>query len=127
MSAVEEDRVPGRAIAITAIVALAVGAIGVGAAGGILRFESNGRPSPPPPVHASPQIGIVEQTLIGATRRGLDERAKQKDALTRFGWVDRKRGIVRIPIDRAMDLVVDPAFASRALESRPDAGGPGGT
>jgi hypothetical protein len=39
------------------------------------------------------------------------ERKRQADeaVLTSYGWVDRKEGIVHIPIDRAMDL-----FAQRA-------------
>jgi hypothetical protein len=32
-------------------------------------------------------------------------RESEKERLTTYGWVDRKAGIVRIPIDRAIDLV----------------------
>ncbi len=35
-----------------------------------------------------------------------DLRAKQALQATTYGWVDQKAGIVRLPIDRAMDLVV---------------------
>ncbi len=31
-----------------------------------------------------------------------------KKTLTSYGWVDAKAGIVRIPIERAMDLVIEP-------------------
>src|SRR5438552_15747466 len=33
-------------------------------------------------------------------------RATEDAALTTYGWVDRKNGIVHIPIDRAMDLLL---------------------
>jgi hypothetical protein len=39
-------------------------------------------------------------------------RAKEDAELGSYGWVDRKKGIVRIPIDRAMELVVQDAHAS---------------
>ena len=46
--------------------------------------------------------------------RGL--RAREDQALTSYDWVDRNAGVVRIPIDRAMRLVVE-----RGLPSRPGA------
>ncbi len=41
-------------------------------------------------------------------------RATEDAALTTYGWVDRKNGIVHIPIDRAMDLILQ-----RGLPTRP--------
>ena len=34
-----------------------------------------------------------------------DLRAQQEKQATSYGWVDQKAGIVRIPIERAMDVV----------------------
>jgi len=34
-------------------------------------------------------------------------RQSEEETLSSYGWVDRKAGIVRIPIDRAMDLVAE--------------------
>jgi len=31
--------------------------------------------------------------------------AEQREALSKYGWVDQSRGIAHIPIDRAMDIV----------------------
>ena len=39
--------------------------------------------------------------------------ARQTEKLNSYGWVDRSNGIVRIPIDRAMDLL-----AQRGLPAR---------
>ncbi len=35
-----------------------------------------------------------------------DLRAKQDKQATSYGWVDQKKGIVQLPIDRAMELIV---------------------
>src|SRR5437762_1164629 len=43
-------------------------------------------------------------------------RATEDAVLTTYGWIDRKNGIVRIPIDRAMDLLLQ-----RGLPTRPPA------
>lgn len=34
-------------------------------------------------------------------------REKEREALASYGWVDRKAGVVRLPIDRAIDLLVE--------------------
>ncbi len=41
-------------------------------------------------------------------------RAAENQKLNGYGWVDRSNGVIRIPIDRAMDLT-----AQRGLPSRP--------
>ena len=46
-----------------------------------------------------------------------DFRLKEEQALNSYGWVDEKAGVVRIPIDRAMQLV-----AQRGLPTTPRAG-----
>ncbi|MBZ5618776.1 MAG: hypothetical protein LAQ69_08650 [Acidobacteriia bacterium] len=41
-------------------------------------------------------------------------RAAEDQILTSYGWVDQQKGVVRVPIDRAIDLL-----AQRGLPSRP--------
>ncbi len=36
-----------------------------------------------------------------------DLRAKEVAAATTYGWVDQTKGVVRIPIERAMQLTLD--------------------
>jgi hypothetical protein len=43
-------------------------------------------------------------------------RAEEEQILRSYGWVDQPKGVVRIPIDRAIDLL-----AQRGLPSRPQA------
>lgn len=38
---------------------------------------------------------------------------RQDDELTNYGWIDRSAGVVRIPIDRAMDLLLRRGFPVR--------------
>ena len=45
-------------------------------------------------------------------------RAAEDAVLTTYGWVDRNAGTVRIPIDRAMELL-----AQRGLPARPQGDG----
>jgi hypothetical protein len=40
-------------------------------------------------------------------------RRDEQAALGRYGWVDRRAGVARIPIDRAMDLLVQKGLPTR--------------
>ncbi len=40
-------------------------------------------------------------------------KASQNEILNSYGWVDQKAGIVRIPIDRAMDVLLQKGFPAR--------------
>jgi hypothetical protein len=46
-----------------------------------------------------------------------DFRLQEEQTLNRYGWVDEKAGVVRIPIERAMQLV-----AQRGLPTTPKSG-----
>lgn len=60
----------------------------------------------------APQLEINERTELN------DIRLREEDTLSTYGWVDQKSGAVRIPIDRAMDLLVERGLPVR---SAPDA------
>jgi hypothetical protein len=105
----EDDHLPCRVIAIVFAItcALAIGWVGV--AWWVLgSSESHARPSGefserdlrPPPV-----IEGIESTLITVDNPGAVVAADQRAVLDSYGWVDRDRGVVRIPIERAMEIV----------------------
>jgi hypothetical protein len=48
----------------------------------------------------------------------LAQRALEDALLETYGWVDKSRGIVRVPIERAIDVL-----AERGLPARPAAPG----
>src|SRR5687767_2746859 len=47
-----------------------------------------------------------------------DLRAREDQVLSSYGWVDKDKGVVRIPIERAMQLIVDRGLPTRS-ESEP--------
>ncbi len=51
-------------------------------------------------------IEVVSPALI-------DYQREQADLLDGYEWVDREAGVVRLPIDRAMELVARDAEATR--------------
>jgi hypothetical protein len=64
-----------------------------------------GRTAPPQPtLQTSPRQDL------------LNQRAKEDAILESYAWVDEGQGLVRIPIERAMELV-----AKRGLPARPGA------
>jgi hypothetical protein len=45
--------------------------------------------------------------------RDMDElRAKDREALTTYGWVDPAEGVARIPVARAIEIVADRGLAA---------------
>lgn len=56
----------------------------------------------------APQLEIDERTQLNSVR------LREENTLSTYGWVDQKAGVVRIPIDRAMDLL-----AQRGLPVHP--------
>jgi hypothetical protein len=65
---------------------------------------------PPPPV--LPEARIEHRPpgpnlQVDPRQQLLDLRADEERMLTTYGWVDETHGLVRVPIDRAMDLIVE--------------------
>ena len=48
----------------------------------------------------APRLQIAPETDLAALRE------RENEELNHYGWIDKKAGIVRIPIERAMDLIV---------------------
>lgn len=106
----EEDVVPAGKIAMVGVVALVVFFLGSLAAGlGMIAMRRQVNPDGPAPLPAEAgqaKIGIVEQRLFEHANQGVAWRARAVRQLESTGWVDRQKGVVHIPIDQAMDLVV---------------------
>jgi hypothetical protein len=55
---------------------------------------------------AAPRLQVFEV-------RDMDtQRKEEEEKLTRYVWIDRQAGVVQIPVERAMQLLSDPAFAA---------------
>ncbi|MFH1499330.1 MAG: hypothetical protein ABII82_16075 [Verrucomicrobiota bacterium] len=63
-----------------------------------------GKPEPLPEGALSPE---ARKTALA------DLRAKEKEALTTYGWVDQANGVVRLPVDRAVELTIQELNANR--------------
>ncbi len=70
------------------------------------------RPLPPPP-RVQPNPG---EDLRNYYR-------SQQDLLNSYGWIDRQNGIVHLPIDRAMELLLQRGLPTRSTTA-PQAGTP---
>jgi hypothetical protein len=105
----EEDIVPSAKIVWVGVIALVVFFIGSVVAGfGMLATQRAANPDGPAPLPANAgqeKIGIVEQRLFGYANQGIVWQERAQKRLGSTGWVDRDRGIVHIPIDRAMEMV----------------------
>ena len=53
------------------------------------------------------EIGIVDQVPFDVTRALQAYRQERIERLSSWGWMDRKQGTIHIPIERAMDLVLE--------------------
>jgi hypothetical protein len=103
----EEECIDGRSLVATwvvllpLIVLLALGAYGLDvlfgrktAAQGVAR-----RPEP------AAEVSDVHAGLFRRPAAGELLHEQQRQTLARYGWVEKQRGVVRVPIDVAMSLV----------------------
>ena len=61
---------------------------------------------PPPSSLASTREEFTGPRLLVNQKLDMEAfRASEDTLLNHYGWVDRQKGIVRIPIDRAIDLL----------------------
>ena len=61
-----------------------------------------------------PEIGIVDQVPFVTDKRLPQWRAARKHELESYGWVDKSKGLVHIPIEAAMDRVAGGAMPEGA-------------
>ncbi len=74
--------------------------------------QSLGPPASPfENVRALPSRPILQVTPARDLHQYLDQ---QNAVLNSYGWVDQKAGVVRIPINRAMDLLLQKGLPVRA-------------
>ena len=86
--------------------------------------------SPPESVSPPPALVETSRTLppgprlqVNAPKDLANYLKQQQQTLDTYGWVDQKAGVVRVPIDRAMDLLLEKGLPVRAESG----GGPPGS
>jgi hypothetical protein len=93
----------------------------IGSAGGLIHEFSRHRP-----MQWMPPLGIIAAPDLKPLNRfpkpelEIDDghgdwvvlHSRQQELLNSYGWVDRSNGVVRIPINRALDLIAQKGFRS---------------
>lgn len=73
----------------------------------LVSYLAGSRPhgSPPRSAAAGPERPPKPRLQIDSSQDLEDMRRNEDAVLHNYGWIDRRTGSVRIPIDRAMDLL----------------------
>ena len=104
----EPDRVPTWRLARIGVAALVAFAIGAAWAASVQRTSTGsvrGDTAPRPRAAGAPEVGMVFQGRFAASiANAKNDEARRR--LTSAGWVDRDAGVVHVPIELSMDLVV---------------------
>jgi hypothetical protein len=122
----EEDRISTGKILLVGIVSLVIFFFASLATSLYFDRRRSEAPLRVPPEIGSSKIGMVEQQLFERSRRGESDRMVRQERLRSYGWVDRRQGVVHLPIERAMELVAGGArpAAGDAAPPRPPGGQP---
>src|SRR5688572_6528217 len=107
----EEDTVRYGLVVGVGIASLILFALGIFWADYILKAGTRARygdaPVATPKYIGDAEIGIVDQKIFEDVTTGAEMRRAQERELKTYGWIDRERGTIRIPIDRAMDMMAE--------------------
>ena len=111
-----EDGINIRYIVTVGVISLAVFAASTVVAWLIMKADLPDENSPEAPAKAafvgSPEIGLVDTPMFDDDNRLAEWKAAKAKRLTTYGWVDKAKGVVHIPIDKAMDQVINQAASA---------------
>lgn len=102
----EHDRVPLRGGLLIVLIAVLISGGAVGVSALLAGARARGARIALPRAAAT---SMPEQSLVERTERGVALRHAQRAELDRYEWLDRDAGIVRIPVERAIDLTAEGA------------------
>jgi hypothetical protein len=71
---------------------------------------------PPSPLAATREKFAGPRLLVDQALDMKQFRASEESVLNRYDWVDRDHGVVRIPIARAIDLLVERGLPTNVVE-----------
>lgn len=109
----EPDRPAIKKAMSVGVVGVITFSLGVFAAYRILVGETStlisGGQASAPEEAGRPEVGMVIQTPFGEKTRAAQRREEERIRLHRYGWIDRDGGIAHIPVERAMELLIEEA------------------
>jgi hypothetical protein len=108
-------------VAFFGIALLVVLVISVAIASLIIHYKTvrHARLDTPIPRLAGEREAIPEPRLqIDAPNELRQLRAAEETALKSYGWVDKDAGIVKIPVDRAMEILAKKGLPARKQEGK---------
>jgi hypothetical protein len=107
-------------VIIVGVASLAIFALSIWWAGSIMHSvmgeteRTVGRARPVPQTFHPNEIGIVDQVPFAHDERLHGWRAERKRELETYTWVDKEKGIVRMPVEAAMEKIVGGAMPAGA-------------
>jgi hypothetical protein len=113
----EEDRIASGKIIATAVISLAIFGVGALWSISIQKAEMGSivsEAAPAVPTEAGkPEVGIVYQWPFNVSHYANDKAAEKQAWLSTYGWVDKKNGVVHVPIEEAMQKYVATAGGNK--------------
>jgi len=112
----ELDQIPGKIVALVLAGAVFIASMAVAIEALMLtRAEPRGqlRSALPRETHS---VGSIQQRMFDHDAASAELKSAQLRHLASYGWVDRDRGVVHLPIDRAIDLWIDRTRGGAAEE-----------
>ena len=110
---VNYTKVIGVGVGSLALFAVSIWVAAVIYHGAVNEAESRAGRARVPDTHRA-EIGIVDQVPFASDNRLHAWRADRRRELEGYSWVDKSRGVVRIPVETAMDKVAAGALPAGA-------------
>jgi hypothetical protein len=120
-----DDQINIRKIILVGGISLAIFALSAVLAYVILevdteRLRSKGQERHPGAAIGQDEIGIIDQVHFDADKRLEQWKSAKRKRLDGYGWSDRRKGLIHIPIEDAMKEVVQRASAAGSAPAEKD-------
>lgn len=73
------------------------------------------------PLHVGPELPPEPRLQAYPARDIAEHRAAVEQLSTTYGWVDRSAGVVRLPLERALELTLERGLPAWSLAPEPSA------
>ena len=81
-------------------------------------FQHSRQETPVPRLAREREITPEPRLQVDASKELRQMRAAEDAALSSYGWVDKDAGILKIPVDRAMEILAKKGLPARKQEQK---------